>query len=207
MKLITPFFETLTPINGIEFLKQIELAARTSTMSIDEVTEDSYKKLIPHLLTKKHYSPFEFVNIAVRFTTSRAVLDELRTHRIGSHVMASTRYCNYSKDRYGNQLTFCAPDYLEEDNVAMSIWLYAMERAENDYFALLDSGWTPERARGVLPLDIASTMTTSFNLRQWREFFIQRTIKAAHSEFRRLSIPLLAEFKKEIPFVFDDIKP
>lgn len=216
MRLIDPSYEILTPINGVEILKNIELVARTSTLSYDLITEDSYQKLIPSLLSKGHYSPFEFFNVTVKFTTSRAVLDELRTHRIGSHVMSSTRYCNYSKDRFENEISICCPEYVNKEVAEQSLnnliymapditWVWACAEAEKKYFQLLELGWKPEQARGVLPLDIASTMMTQFNLRQWREFFKLRTAKATHSEFRRLSIPLLKELQEKIPFVFDDI--
>jgi thymidylate synthase (FAD) len=202
MKLIVPQWEILHTIPGVKILKQIEQIARTSTRSGEEITEDSYTKLIPHLLSKGHYTPFEFYTITVRFTSSRGVLDEIRTHRIGSYVMESTRYCNYSKKRYDKEISFCIPEWVDMDS---TVWLSSMEQAEKNYFALLDAGWKAEQARGVLPLDIASTMTTCYNLRQWREFFKLRTAKATHSELRRLSIPLLEVFKMEIPYVFDDI--
>jgi len=206
MKLIDPFYEIISDINGDDALESVEESARTSTLSFNEMNGGQYnERLIKILISKGHYTPFEFYDITIRTTSSRAVLDEWRTHRVGSYVMSSTRYCNFLKERFHKEVTFCKPEYV--DDTADNEWALAMIRAEQSYFYLLQKGWKTEQARGVLPLDVASTMTIKYNLRQWREFFKLRTHKSTHSEFRRITIPLLNEFKEKIPLVFDDINP
>jgi thymidylate synthase (FAD) len=204
MKLIKQSYEILTEINGVLILKNIEYIARTSTLTYDLITEDSYKTLIVNLLKREHFSVFENFSISVKWCTSRAILDEIRTHRIASHIMSSTRYCNYSKDRFNNQLTFCSPSYINDDDISI-LWKSYMLLAEKNYFALLKKGWKAEQARGVLPLDIYSEMVTTMNLRTWMNFFELRCDKTTHSELRKLTIPLLKEFQNKIPYVFDKL--
>lgn len=137
MKLIKPYYQILTPINGEEILKQIELAARTCYQSEGKIEFDydtfygewfnrsfpddpievcidakSAKKLIPKLITNHHEAMLEFGGmITVRFVVDRGVTHELVRHRIASFAQESTRYCNYSKDEH---LTFIMPPFLTE---------------------------------------------------------------------------------------------
>lgn len=80
-----------------------------------------------------------------------------------------------------------------------------MESAEAHYFSLLDSGTTPQEARSVLPNSAKTEITITANYREWRNFFKLRTAKAAHPQMREVTIPLLAELKKKLPIIFDDI--
>lgn len=206
MRLVEPHYEILTEFEGEEVLKFLEKVARTSTMSYDLITEDSYQKFIPSLLERKHYTVFENYSITVKWCTSRAILDEIRTHRIGSHIMSSTRYCNYSKDRFGNELRFVTNDHCMKTAEIFDIWIDALRYSETNYFKLLECGLKPEQARDILPLDIYSEMVTTMNLRSWRNFFELRCDKATHIELRKLSVPLLKDFQTTIPYVFEDIK-
>jgi thymidylate synthase (FAD) len=78
---------------------------------------------------------------------------------------------------------------------------------EMDYLRLLDNGIRPQEARSVLPNALASTIAVTGNLRNWRHLLLMRTSKETHPDFRRVTVPLLEEFKKFIPILFDDIEP
>jgi len=137
MKLIKPYYEIRTPINGEEILKAIELAARTCYKSEGKIEYESMKysindsepkyfggsnqqdiaksarELIPKLMNKNHEAMLEFGGmINVLFVCDRGVSHELVRHRIASFAQESTRYCNYSK---GEHITFIIPSWLNNE--------------------------------------------------------------------------------------------
>lgn len=121
----------------------------------------------------------------------------------GFVVHNSTRYCNYSKDKFGKEITVI--DIAEHmNNEQYSIWLEAMKKAESAYFDLISSGCTPQIARSVLPNSLKTEITVTFNIREWRHFFGLRTSNTAHPQMRELTIPLLRDMQKKIPLVFDE---
>ena len=81
-----------------------------------------------------------------------------------------------------------------------------MDVAEQSYLKLLELGATPQEARSVLPNSTKTEITITANYREWRNFFKLRTAKAAHPQMREVAIPLLAELKKKLPIIFDDIE-
>ena len=83
----------------------------------------------------------------------------------------------------------------------------AIDEAERSYRGLLAKGWRPQEARSVLPNALASKIWMTGNLRNWRHFFLMRTTKEAHPQMRQVTIPLLAEFQKVIPVLYEDIEP
>ena len=113
MKVILPSIEILTPISngGIEELKCIEQAARTCYKSEDSINKDgsSAKRLVSLLVANGHEAMLEHSQLSVRFICDRGVSHELVRHRLCSFAQESTRYCNYSKDKFGNELTFILP--------------------------------------------------------------------------------------------------
>lgn len=86
-------------------------------------------------------------------------------------------------------------------------WRNSINQAETYYKVLLNDGWRPQEARSVFPNALASKIIVTMNLRSWRHFFLMRTTKEAHPQMRQISIPLLQEFKKLVPVLFDDIEP
>ena len=132
-------------------------------------------------------------------------------HRLASFSQESTRYCNYAKDKFGNELTFIIPPFFDEDETEERSdeeieWRKAMLYAENTYFRLLNLGWTPQQARSVLPNSLKTEIVVTANFREWRTIFKQRMSTAAHPQMRQLICPLLDELRKSIPVIFDDIK-
>ncbi|MBR4211200.1 MAG: FAD-dependent thymidylate synthase, partial [Oscillibacter sp.] len=126
-------------------------------------------------------------------------------HRIASYSQESTRYCNYSQDKFGNELTCIRPCFWTEDSPAFGIWKASMEAVERDYFRLLELGAQPQEARSILPNSLKTELVVTMNLREWRHFFRLRTAPAAHPQMRQTASALLRDFQRRIPVVFDDI--
>ena len=205
MKIIKPSYEILTPINRTEILQQIELAARTCYKSEDKITEESGAKLIKRLIKLGHTAMIEHANFTVKFICDRGVSHEIVRHRIASYAQESTRYCNYGKDKFGNEITVIAPFWAEVGSPGYQEWEKAMAACEASYFALLDMGWTAQDARSVLPNSLKTEIIVTMNMRAWRNFFELRTPKEAHPQMREIAVPLLAELKEKLPELFGDL--
>lgn len=118
----------------------------------------------------------------------------------------SQRYCNYSDNKFNNEVTFIEPCYFNKSELPYSYWLSLMSETETMYIDLLDYGIKPEEARAVLPNSTKTEIVITANYRQWRNILKQRTAKAASPQIRELMIPLLKELKSKIHVVFDDIE-
>lgn len=210
MKIIEPSYEILTEISegGIKELQHIEKIVRVCYKSEDKITEDgeSAKKFVKMLIDIGHEAMIEHSTLSVKFTVDRGVSHELVRHRIASFAQESTRYCNYSKDKFDNGITFIKPFFFDEHSEKYDFWKRAMELSEYLYLDLLESGATPQEARSVLPNSTKTEITITANYREWRNFFKLRTEKAAHPQMREITIPLLKELKEKLPIIFDDIE-
>ena len=206
MKIINASYSIETPIDGAEILKRIEKAGRTCYKSEDRITEESAKSFVQKLIERGHESVLEHESITVRFICDRGVSHEIVRHRIASFSQESTRYCNYSNDRFGYEITFIKPYFLKEGTAAYALWSTAMHLANIMYSDMLAEGCTPQEARSVLPNSTKTEVVMTANLREWRHFLKLRTAKAAHPQMRELTVPLLKELQERIPVVFDDIK-
>ncbi len=209
MKIIKAGYEILTAISegGIEELQHIERIGRVCYKSEDKITEDgeSAKRFVQMIIDRGHKAMIEHSSLSVKFIVDRGVSHELVRHRIASFAQESTRYCNYSKDKFGKEITVIEPCFFSPLSDSYTFWKHAMESAEAHYFSLLDSGATPQEARSVLPNSTKTEITITANYREWRNFFKLRTAKAAHPQMREVTIPLLADLKKKLPIIFDDI--
>lgn len=210
MKIIEPSYVITDKINGIEFLKKIEKAGRTCYKSEDKITETSAKKFITTILNSGHESVIEHEKISVRFICDRGITHEIVRHRIASFSQESTRYCNYSKGKYGSEITVIRPFWWNSEDEKTShnfaAWENAMHLAERQYLTLLAQGCSAQQARSVLPNSLKTEIVVTANLREWRTIFKQRTPAAAHPQMRQLMIPLCRELKTLIPVIFDDIQ-
>lgn len=207
MKIINASYEILTPINGEQILKDIEKIGRTCYKSENLITEDSSKIFVRNLIKCGHEAMLEHNNITVRFICDRGVSHELVRHRLASFAQESTRYCNYSKDKFGNELTFIKPCFWNnETNVNYLNWENVLENIECAYFGMLKCGATPQEARSILPNSLKTEVVMSANIRELRHFFKLRCDKVAHPQMRELAIPLCKELQEKIPVIFDDIK-
>lgn len=202
MKIVKAGYEILDDIDGEEILKKIELCGRVCYKSEDRITNDSAKRFVKSIIQRGHESVLEHVSITVRFIVDRGVSHELVRHRIASYSQESSRYCNYGV----KGIEFISPPFFKEGGVAEYEWLSVMQEIENSYLFMLNEGYTPEQARSILPNSLKTDVVTTMNLRSWRHFFKLRTSRQAHPQMREVAIPLLEEFKKLVPVVFDDIK-
>lgn len=149
----------------------------------------------------------------IHMILDRGVMDEFRTHVGLSHLAESTRYCNYSKDKFGNELTFIkpcwgnisegdygTPDYIPDRlprmGAAESGLIDALQYAEYYYFYLLSEGWTPQQARSVLPLSIKSELISCGFKDAWENFFKRRDAPDAHPMAQEIANPMHKEFFK-----------
>lgn len=212
MKFIKPHYEILSPINGDEILKNIEIAARTCYKSEDKISNDSARKLVTSLIARGHEAMLEFGDITIKFVCDRGVSHEIVRHRVASYAQESTRYCNYSKDKFGNELTFITPVFWDNcpenglDCEKHGILETVLVEAEKAYNKLIELGASPQEARYILPNGLKTEIVVKMNLRELRHFFTLRCSKAAHPQMRELAIPLLNELQLKIPIIFDDIK-
>lgn len=218
MRLIKPSFEILTPIDRSQILKAIEVAGRTCYKSEDKITDDSASEFVEMIVGRGHLSVVEHRSVSVKFICDRGVSHELVRHRIASFSQESTRYCNYSKDKFDNQLTFIIPSLSkiepgEGDRSDFGLhshgeilWLNAMQSSQDIYNSLIQAKWSPQEARSVLPNSLKTEIIVTANLREWREIFRQRCSPAAHPQMRELMVPLRNEFQKVLPEIFGDGK-
>ncbi len=150
----------------------------------------------------------------VHMILDRGVMDEFRTHVGLSHLAESTRYCNYSKDKFNNEVTFVIPSWCNslvegskqeyspfEINGDEVEFMNALQNAQNSYLSLLKMGWTPQQARSVLPLGIKSELISCGFEDAWKNFFDRRCAADAHPMAREIAIPMKEEFKKQIYFI------
>lgn len=209
MKIIEPSYTILSDIseNGIKELQFIEQAARTCYKSENWITEDgeSAKALVKRLISSGHEAMLEHSMLSVRFVVDRGISHEIVRHRLFSFAQESTRYCNYSKGKFGSELTFIEPCFWDVKDYNMITWLAVCSYAETAYFNLLEEGATPQEARTVLPNSLATEIVVTGNYREWRHFLKLRTDAAAHPQMRQVTIPLLKELQERIPIIFDDI--
>lgn len=206
MKIINPSFEILSPVDGQAILQHIERCGRVCYKSEDKITETSAQAFVGNIIKRGHEAVLEHASVTVKFTVDRGVSHEIVRHRLAAYCQESTRYCNYSKDGFGRQVTFIQPHFLDRGTRGWELWVLACEQAEKAYFDLLNWGCSPQEARAVLPNSLKTEVVMTANLREWRHFFKLRTAPAAHPQMREVTIPLLRRMQELIPVVFDDIK-
>lgn len=202
MEIVYPSHEFLDEIDGEAILKKLERCGRVAYKSEDRITPDSARKFIKSLIERGHESVIEHVSITVKFICDRGITHEIVRHRLVSYTQESTRYCNYQK----KGIAVVEPMFWGKlDNKHMA-WVAAMENTERAYNYLIESGASPQEARSVLPSSLKTEIVVTANLREWRHILKLRTSKAAHPQMRELMIPLLCDFKRLIPVIFDDVE-
>ena len=154
---------------------------------------------------------FHAKRITVHFVCDRGVSHEFVRHRVFSFAQESTRYCNYSTDKFGNELTFIKPCFLDDSKLALygpyhtvirdkspeSIFIASLNNTEKDYIDLIDLGWKPQEARAVLPNALKTELVMTGFVSDWNHFFDLRargTTGAPHPQAKELAEPLMKEF-------------
>lgn len=194
-----------TPQSGIDTLRLIEWCGRISHRSEEAQTEGSWRRFIETVvLGHGDWSIVEHASATVDMLVDRGITHEVVRHRLFSFTQESTRFVNYEKKM---PPSFIHPGAVVTWTVeAETAWGECIQFCEDTYRKLL-AHMPPQIARSVFPNALASRIIITGNLRNWRHFFIMRTTKEAHPQMRQVTIPLLAEFKANIPILFDDIEP
>ena len=219
MKIIEPELH-IQKYDGIQIIKNIEKACRTCYRSEDKITEDSYKKLITNCITKGHESVLEHEKITIQMICDIGVYKDLTRHRIASFSIESTRYCNYSKHKFDNEIKFIRPVFytdnwvhtnyegsaMTEEELKSMYWYNCMEEIQDTYMKMSELGCIPDEMRMILPHSTAAYVTMTANIREWKHILTLRAFKHTHPSIQQLMIPLLLDFKKQMPEIFKDIQ-
>jgi thymidylate synthase (FAD) len=207
MKVVMPSIQItfFIPDDELYIEKKIEKIARVCYKSEDRITHTSHIKFIEKLLNNGHNAMLEFGYATAHLITDRGISHELVRHRLASFAQESTRYCNYSKDKFGNELTFIAPSGLGSSVSAKMDWETACLQAEISYFKLIEQGINPQIARSVLPNCLKTEIIIGANLREWRHIFEQRCAASAHPDMRYLMLSALRKFVEKMPTLFRDL--
>lgn len=205
MKIIKASAEIISHTPCLE--QVIELAGRTCYKSEDKITPESADAFIERIKNFKHESVLEHGSITVRFVVDRGVSHELVRHRLASFSQESTRYCNYGKDKFGNEITVidikCGFPNISDGSYGA--WKNACRAAETLYFVMLEEGSTPQEARSVLPNSLKTEVVMTANPREWAHVFKVRCHRDAHPQMREVMVPLAREFAEKWPALFVDI--
>jgi thymidylate synthase (FAD) len=205
MNIVEPYARMLscTKEKGIQALQNIEWIGRISHRSEEAQTATSWERFIKAVvLTHGDWSITEHVSMTVDAVVDRGITHEWVRHRIGAYTQESTRFVNYEKKRPAE---FIKPQL--NNGHAELCWETVIEVAEAQYRKLVLDGCSPQIARSVLPNSLASRLIVTYNLRNWRHFFLMRTTAESHPQMRQVTIPLLKEFQEKIPLLYDDIVP
>lgn len=217
MKIIEPSFKFLrgkVP-DGAEILARIAEAGRVCYQS-EPTTDDA--TFVRKLIERGHESVLEHASISVRVICDRGVTHETVRHRIASYSQESTRYCNYSKGKFGSEVPFIdisdgvtacpVTSQLSEETKTLIVleWWNACKDAERHYMRMIELGASPQIARSVLNSSTKTEIVMTYNVREWRHFFRLRCAPDAHPQMRQIANMLLKGFRECIPVVFDDIE-
>jgi len=209
MKIVKAGYEILTPINRVEFLKALEIAGRVCYKSEDKITDESSSKFVKSLLKNGHMAMIEHgPDISVKFICDRGVSHEIVRHRLFSFAQESTRFCNYSKGKYGSEITVIDPCFWEKNSSQYLLWETHMRFCEQHYLMLIDEGCSAQEARSVLPNSLKTEIVVKGNLREWIHFFNLRAIGTTgkpHPQMVEIALPLLREMQQLLPEIFENV--
>jgi len=179
------FFSTIIPADGLT----ADTSISVSKVELNEIDQLSAGQRVKH----RH--------IAVKFIVNRAVTHEIVRHRPCSFLQESQRYCRYSDDKFGSEVTFIKPMFFAEHSPEYEIWEKGMRDTEQMYLQLLETS-TPQAARTVLPNSCKTEIIVYANLAEWLHIFRLRTSKAAEPSMREVMIPLEQDFRQRFPGIF-----
>lgn len=212
MKTIKPEIYIISKNDYAEMLEKIEKIGRVCYKSEANIKEGSAEKFIRGIVARGHESVIEHESITVKVICDRGVSHEIVRHRVASYSQESTRYCNYSNDKFGNQITcidiatgFKYNMENDADRKKYEIWQNAMCDAEKHYFEMINAGARPEEARSILPNSLKTEIVMTMNLREWRHFLTLRCSKRAHPQIVEVSQMILKVFAEKFPAFFEDL--
>lgn len=162
--------------------------------------EDLFQVTDDHALTKTERLVHQ--TVSALFVCDRGVTHEIVRHRPASYCQESTRYCNYSKEGFGSEITVVEPPFFKGGTYLQ--WKYAMLDAEKRYMTLLEKGATPQEARDVLPNSLKTELVMTANMSEWLHFFNLRTSAAAHPQIREVSLKLKGRMYETVAYLMEE---
>ena len=205
MRIVEPVVE-IEKVDYNKIMKNLERACRTCYRSEDKITEESYKTLLKNCINRGHESILEHEKITIRMVCDIGVYKDLTRHRHASFSIESTRYCNYGKDKFDNEIKFIAPENIEKGTKLYQEWQTSCEEIEKHYIKMVELGATPDQMRMILPHSTAAVVTMTANIREWKHILSLRCTKHAHPAVEQVMIPLLLHFKENMPEIFGNIE-
>lgn len=216
MRTVEASIEFINPPEYAVVLDTIERVGRTCYKSEDKMTEDSAEGFIRRLIQRGHEAMIEHGSVTLRFINDRGVSHEEVRHRIASFGQESTRYCNYSKDKFDGEVTYINIERgMKLDatvsklpyEVKLAIiheWMVACLDAEQHYLRMLELGATPQIARSVLNNSTKTEICITMNFREWRHFIRLRNDPAAHPQMREVAQQALDMLFEKYPVFFEE---
>lgn len=207
MKVVKPDWRiaALTEADPVRLMKHLETMGRICYQSEDAITDRSYEPFLKSIIARGHEAVLEHATVTAVVICDRGISHEIVRHRIAAYCQESTRYCNYSKCKFGEEITVVEPPFWTPDSAEYATWKKACEQTENAYFDLLLQGATPQQARDVLPNSLKTQLAITMDIREWRHFFRLRCGKGAHPQMIELACKGLIEFYDYFPCLFEDI--
>ena len=188
-----------------EVIRKLERYARVCYKSEEKMEKSNSSSFLSSIINKGHESIIEHEKATVMFIVDRGISHEIVRHRLAAYSQESTRYCNYSSDKFSNEISVIEPFFFI-GKPSYDIWKLACLTAEKSYMDMLNNNNSPQEARSVLPNSLKTEIVVTYNYREWRHFFKLRCSPAAHPQMRQVAIPLLLLFQERLPVLFDDIK-
>ena len=216
MRTVEASVEFINPPEYAVVLDTIEKVGRTCYKSEHLITEDSAEGFVRRLIQRGHEAMIEHGSVTMRFINDRGVSHEEVRHRIASFGQESTRYCNYSKDKFDGEVTYIDIERgMELDSTVSKLpfevklaiiheWMVACLDAERHYMRMLELGATPQIARSVLNNSTKTELCITMNFREWRHFIRLRNDPTAHPQMREVAQQALDMLYEKYPVFFEE---
>ena len=216
MRTVEAHVEFINPPEYAVVLDTIEKVGRTCYKSEHLITEDSAEGFVRRLIQRGHEAMIEHGSVTMRFINDRGVSHEEVRHRIASFGQESTRYCNYSKDKFDGEVTYIDIERgMELDSTVSKLpfevklaiiheWMVACLDAERHYMRMLELGATPQIARSVLNNSTKTELCITMNFREWRHFIRLRNDPTAHPQMREVAQQALDMLYEKYPVFFEE---
>ncbi len=207
MKVVKPTWRiaAMTEADPVRLMEHLEAMGRICYQSEDATMAYSYENFLKSIISKGHEAVLEHATVTSVVVCDRGITHEIVRHRLASYCQESTRYCNYSRGKFGNEIRVVQPPFWEESSDEYHAWYDSCQRAEYAYLHLLKSGATPQQARAVLPNSTRTQIAITMNIREWRYFFRLRCSPAAHPQMIEIARKGLLEMYDYFPCLFEDI--
>lgn len=206
MKVVRPSYsvEFCVPESGGTVQQLIERAARTCYQSEGKISSGTDEKIIRKLISRGHHAMLEFGWAVAFITADRGFTHEMVRHRLGSYAQESTRWCNYSKNKFGSEIAVLEQPGFSNQRTEER-WAYSVAASEDSYLYMIENGERPEIARSVLPISLKANIVVGANTREWRHIFSMRCDEHAHPTMRKIMVPMFMDFLNKMPAIYEDL--